>query len=917
MSFLHPELLLLALPIVALWWWTRPASRGARVVRFLIGMLLAAALAGPYLPIGEPGRDLLIVVDRSRSLPSDATKTAVELIALAEKERTRADRVGLVTFGANATVERLPSSDAVFSAFEREVNLDGSDLGEAIETALNLIPDGRQGSILVISDGIHNGRDPVAAARRAYLRGIPVHVVPTVRQRGGDLSVERMDLPEAIATGEPFQFTVWVRADTRTETTFELSRRGKVISSGKRVFEPGVNRLVFRDLVEDAGIADYRVHLGTDDDRIPENNRGLAGVKVEGPRPVLLVNSDGAPDSLSSAISSAGIPLRVISAKGAALDRVGLASVRAVILENVPYADLRGGGAALAEFVEERGGGLFMTGGRASFSLGGYYKSPIERVLPVSMELRKEHRKQGVAIAIAMDRSGSMAMPAGSGMVKMDLANLGAAAAIELLSPIDAVAVIAVDSAAHVIQPLTAATNTRELVDSVKSIRSMGGGIFCYAALVAAAAEIETASQKNRHIILFADASDSEQQEGCKELVERLRQSGVTISVIGLGKESDSDGAFLKSVAEAGDGKIYFTMEPSELPRLFAQDTLTVARSTFVDERTETAALPNLFGLGEISREKFPSIGGYNLTYLRNGASSGAVTLDDYKAPLLAFWYAGVGRAAVYTGQIGGSAGSDIVQWGGFSSLFVTLARWLSGQEEPESVFPSIRREGKDAVISVELDAGAPVPAETAQLKARMRSASGRPHDVVLTRVDEHRYEGRMPLTEEGIAVGAIQLGADRVVSLPPVALPHSPEFERPPDPGWGERQLKQIAEESGGVLQPDARTLFEGSRASKGTRLITRELAIVALLLLLLDIAARRLLLWESIGVPRRRIEQASGRTATTGATKTASAAPAPTARPAGGAPAAPRPESAPPKESLSSALAKAKKAAGRELER
>ncbi|MBL8695966.1 MAG: VWA domain-containing protein [Planctomycetes bacterium] len=878
-------------------------------------MLLAAALAGPYLPIGEPGRDLLIVADRSKSLPSDATKKAVELIALAEKERARTDRVGIITFGANAAVERLPSADAVFSAFEREVNLDGSDLGEAIETALNLIPEGRQGSILVISDGIHNGRDPVAVARRAYLRGIPVHVVPTVRERGGDLSVERLDLPEAIAAGEPFQFTVWVRADARTETSFELSRRGKVISSGKRVFEPGMNRLVFRDLVEDAGIADYRVHLGTDDDRIPENNRGLAGVKVEGPRPVLLVNSDGAPDSLSSAISSAGIPLRVVSAKSAALDRVGLASVRAVILENVPYADLRGGGAALAEFVEERGGGLLMTGGRASFSLGGYYKSPIERVLPVSMELRKEHRKQGVAIAIAMDRSGSMAMPVGNRMVKMDLANLGAASAIELLSPIDSVAVIAVDSAAHVIQQMTPATNTRELVDSVKSIRSMGGGIFCYAALVAAAAEINAASQKNRHIILFADASDSEQQEGCKELVERLRQSGVTISVIGLGKESDPDGAFLKSVAEAGNGKIYFTMEPSELPRLFAQDTLTVARSTFVDERTATAALPNLFGLGEISREKFPSIDGYNLTYLRSGASSGAVTLDDYKAPLLAFWYAGVGRTAAYTGQIGGSAGSDLVAWSGFSSLFVTLTRWLSGQEEPESVFPSIRREGKDAVIAVELDADAPVPPETAQLKARMRSASGRPYDVVLTRVDEHRYEGRMPLTEEGIAVGAIQLGADRVVSLPPVALPHSPEFERPPDPGWGERQLKQIAEESGGVLQPDARVLFEGSRASKGTRLIARELSLVALLLLLLDIAARRLLLWESIGIPRRRAVQAEAKPPAMEATK--ASGPAPVPRAPGGAPTTTEPAAAPPKESLSSALAKAKKAAGRELER
>ena len=47
------------------------------------------------------------------------------------------------------------------------------------------------------------------------------------------------------------------------------------------------------------------------------------------------------------------------------------------------------------------GTGLAMTGGQKSYGPGGYFKSPLERVLPVSMEMRREHRKMSVAVVVA------------------------------------------------------------------------------------------------------------------------------------------------------------------------------------------------------------------------------------------------------------------------------------------------------------------------------------------------------------------------------------------------------------------------------------------------------------------------------------------------------------------------------------
>jgi len=48
---------------------------------------------------------------------------------------------------------------------------------------------------------------------------------------------------------------------------------------------------------------------------------------------------------------------------------------------------------ALNFFVNEQGGGLAMIGGKTSFAAGGYSGSPVEPLLPVSMELKQEHRE--------------------------------------------------------------------------------------------------------------------------------------------------------------------------------------------------------------------------------------------------------------------------------------------------------------------------------------------------------------------------------------------------------------------------------------------------------------------------------------------------------------------------------------------
>ena len=852
MNLLHPALLLLSVPLAWVWWTTRSGERVTDGLRALIGFLLLLAICGPYRPTSTAGRDLVVVVDRSRSMPGGTREEALELIRLAEEERGAGDRVSVIAFGKGPRIERLPSDKEKFQTFERELDADGSDLARALETALELIPEQREGAILLVSDGEESGADPIAVARRAFGRGVRIDVRGKVRPAAGDISVDRLDLPGEVAVGEAFQFNVWVRSDRRVESDFVLKRGDQVLSSGRRVFEVGMNRLVFRDVGQRAGVFEYRVELGgVEGDRVRENDRGLGGLRVGGAPAVLLLNQDGQRDSLALALGKAGIPIEVRTPESARLDSVGLASFRAVILENLPYERIATHAPALVNFVREHGGGLLVTGGHASFGVGGYHLSKIDELLPVSMELRQEHRKLSVAMAIALDRSGSMAAPVAGNQSKMDLANLGTAAAIELLSPMDSVAVIAVDSAPHTVQELTRVIDREALTRRVRSITAGGGGIFVYTALLAAGKELEKAEQLNKHILLFSDAADSEEQERCPALIAELSRMGVTLSVIALGTEHDSDAEFLKRISGLGGGEIYFTMDPTELPRLFALDTMTAARSTFVDEPTAVATLPDLFGLGAQPGTEFPSIGGYNLTYMRPGAVAGMVTQDEYKAPVFAFQHEGLGRTAVYTGQVGGEYGSEIIAWKGFAEFFVTATRWLVGNEAPDEFFTTVRRAGSEAVVTVEMDADAALPPDTSTLVARVETPDGTMRELTLQRTGEALFEARTSLDQEGIVLGTVALGEDRFVHLPPVALPYSPEFERRADPEHGRRLLRRIARESGGNVGTTVGEFFRGERESRVWRMIARELVLVALILLLFEIAGRRLSLWGSLRTP------------------------------------------------------------------
>ena len=838
-------------------WLRRTGVTGG--IRFTVVCLLLFGLTGPTWDLGGDGIDVILVADRSRSMPQGAHRNILELIQNVERNRGLGDRVAVVTFGSTAQVEHRLSATDDLAAYKMQIRPDGSDLNDALLAALNQVDPNRPARVLVLSDGESNGASPLSAARRARELGVPIDFRLYERARAGDAAVRSISLPQTVSPREPFQFSVELYADRDVEGTLSVLRDGQVIAKREGPFLTGTNRLNFRDLIEAGGIHNYSAQLEVADDPLAENNTGAGLVRVDaGPR-ILVLTSDGAEGNLVGALKSARLPVDVAVAGQHPLTQDALDPYRAVVIENVPAKELgRLKMERLAQFVEDLGGGLMLTGGQRSFGVGGYFNSPLDDVLPVSMEIRDEHRKTRVAIAIALDRSGSMAVSVAGGKTKMDLANLGTADCVRLLSPGDSVAVIAVDSSPHVIQKLVDVEDPEAIASRALKIESMGGGIFVYEALVAAGNELMKAEQLTKHIILFSDAADSEEPGNYESLLKKYESAGITVSVIGLGTKSDVDAKLLQDIAKRGSGNIMFTTDPKELPRLFTEDTMSVARSSFIEQDPETqpagipgSPLADAVLLGNLNLGGFPTTGGYNLSYLKPDATAAVVSADEYAAPWAAFWYKGLGRCAAVTLEVDGEFSGQFGRWESYDDFLVTHARWLLGGDDPEDVFVDIVRQGQDALITVELDPN------------RLGKGSGEKPELVVvppgtersepinpdfTWVGPDTLEGRFRMDRTGNWRTLVKTRGQQIKRGPAVTLPYSPEFDPRDGLPLGKEILAEVADLSGGIERTDVLSVLKNPPRSSRTSSLLPWLFVLGLTLLVLEIAGRRLSLWERL---------------------------------------------------------------------
>ncbi len=843
------------------------SPRQSRARRTLIEASVAAAslflmLAVLGCELGRPLDRLAIIValDRSRSMdlvPNADARLSAEL-RVAELGMREDDRIGTVAFAADALLEDpLRPKSKLPSAQKADIGRDGTDLAEGIRRALSEVPADFAARVIVLSDGVSTRGDPLDAASAAAVAGVPVDVVPLEQQQLPDVRVVSLRTTPRANVGETLDLRVATASSSEAEVEVRLYRDGELIRKGTTRVARGEDVLHLREVAPEAGLHRYEVQLSALDaklDQALEDNTGSTFLRVRGEAIALVLEKDPAlAEPLVLALSSAAFKVKSAGAGGVPADLAGFAAYDLIVLSDIAAAELAPSQLeALASYVRDMGGGLLLMGGDRAFGPGGYGKTSIEEVSPVSFDLKQERRRASLAEIIAIDYSGSMAAHVGS-KTKLDLANEAAVRSAELLGAGDRLGVMHVDTAVRWTVPLGPVTDTAAIGKAIRSVSVGGGGIYIDLTLRNAYEALAREKVNLKHLLLFSDGSDAEERQNAYALVGAAKARGITTSVIALGRGSDV--AALEHMSKLGDGRFYLIEDASRLPSVFAQETILAARSAINEIAFRAAPGAPGAAVRGIDWRAAPALSGYVVTIPKSRAQVHLRAAEG--DPLLATWSVGVGRSAVFTSDYKDRWGSAWTSWPGATQLFGQLAR-------------DIARRADDARVRVEADASGGelhVRANVVdddgraesfrRLKVRIGGPDGFTHDVTLEAVGAGAYASRTPLSRPGayIVTALDELTGEPLATTGAVLT--AGEELRPT--GSDRRLLAQIASLTGGKVRDTLAGVFHDREAKRfAYRSIDDWLIALGAALLLGSVAARRLAVPEALlSAPRRLAER------------------------------------------------------------
>lgn len=569
--------------------------------------------------------------------------------------------------------------------------------------------------------GASVAEDLVPVLRRLVAAGVRVDQLAPAAPAGADPVAEdattvaafgRIELPEDVRAGATF--AVRARIDTEPDVAWrwsaQLLRAPEDDASSADGADPspphdveaeatgvGAGRATLDLPAGGPGDHVYRLRLASADAAVIFQEVEI--VVTVGPRVrVLLVTDDDVQGELwTRAVVAQDVEVRSVTPFRLPATVEALAAYDAVVLVNVAASALfTEYQENLETYVRARGGGLLLLGGPRAFGPGGYFRTPLEDVSPLSAQVTDEAPE--VAMVFVLDRSGSMNAAVGTAS-RMDVAKRATLEAIELLGPGSQAAVVVFDAEAEVLIPYTPVASTATFESALGAVRA-AGGTSIYPGLVEAYELVRSSDAAARHVIVMTDGLS---QEGDFAVVlDALRDLGATTSFVGVGDAADR--RQLATLATLAGGTLHFALDFRSLPAILAQEALMVSAAPIVDEAARTdwiaGALPPFVGPGTALSP--PSLGGYVRTMAKPEATVHLIerSRDD---PVLATWRYGLGRVVAYASEVDGPWAGSLVEDPAYGPFWSQAVRWVTAPAVRDGWFLDVQT--STSSLGVVLDA--------------------------------------------------------------------------------------------------------------------------------------------------------------------------------------------------------------------
>ncbi len=815
--------------------------RISSILRLAVFILITLALAGLQITRATEQVNVIYVLDMSDSIPEYMWREALEYIKRQTENMGPRDTSGLIVFGEEPSIEFTPRNILPNLEINSIVSRKGSDISKAIYSAMGSFPDRGESRIVLFSDGLETNGNALQAARIASRSGIRIDTVPLGSlELSNECYIRDVISPFSVRLNQTHEFTVYIESSVQTEGLLSIFRDGEYLGETPVQLMPGDNSYSYTSTLDSKGTHSYEIILNPMIDTIQENNYYNQIIHVTGASSVLYVHQQNQiSSSLVNSLKTQLYDIDITDSFSLPDTFSELVQYDAIIFDNVPSYDLSFTKMELIEsYVRNTGGGFLMIGGDSSFGVGGYYRSPIERMLPVDMDVSSTMDIPSMSLLMVVDKSGSMSDHLSASQTKLDLVKEAVLAAVDTLNPYYQVACLAFDADYEWILPTTIAGNNREIFTRISSLKT-GGGTILYPALEEAYQFFTGSEAAVKHLIILSDGLT--EQADFEKISKAMAAKDITISTVSVGKDSDQE--LMSNIAKWGKGRAYFTADIRNVPQIFASETLIASRGIMINE----PFIPVLASQDDILKNidtDFPALGGFVLTYNKPVAKQLISSVGDN--PLLSKMQYGLGRTAAFTSDLKGAWGRDWLTWKEFPKFTAQLMRWLVRPQSQQELFVSIDRQDSRGILTVNALNSQDDFINDLDLKTNFISASGDVTEDDITQVAPGLYEFSFPVTDDGEYFFTVYNENSEYTVSPRTyafAVPYSSEYI---PRQINQNYLENISEETSGSFME--LTDFEDGniyRATQKFQLVLKELwpllALLALLLFIADLFSRK----------------------------------------------------------------------------
>lgn len=827
---------------------TPARKRTALLLRCLLLLLAALAAAQTRWFTRREGFVAVFALDVSRSIRPSARATAEAFLRDALQARRRGDTAAVVTFASHAHVASLPSESTTVPDLSAQGRGEATNIAEALDTAASLVPPNSAGKIVLLSDGNENASSALSRVPELAARHIAVDTVVLPSDLTKEALIDHVAAPARAKIGEPFTIQVFTRALNAQPAVLSLRRADQVGAIQQRVeLSPGRNVFSFQAKADQPGFYHFEVLMQTDPrlDAILSNNRGEAFVHVSGTPSVLYVGSDASAAAyLKKALAAYHVAVRYAPPVALPATPASFQQFDSVILSDVARSDLTDAQLqALQHATRDLGIGFVMIGGEESFGAGGYRNTPVEAMLPVSLEIKKQKRTPSVAVALVIE---DLEIPTSVNMSKE-----AAKAMVDLLDPIDEVGVLdcvgfgmgGTGTGGRWRIPMQHVTNRSAIQHAIDQLDNMGDPPNYDPFLLEAARVLQQSEAKIKHIVFLGDgdAMWEASTAGISATLQRIRNMGITVSTVASGADNQGT-AFMASIARDGGGSAYVADQPEDLPRILLKDQQTYSAPPIIEEPFFPRRVPGDELVANLP--PMPPLLGYNVTTPKPTAQ---VSLWSHRNdPVLASWRYGLGRTAAFTSDDRNRWAARWLNWPGYAPFWAEVVRWTMRSLPASDYQPRVTLEGSRGHIIVDAVDRNGKFINGLALRARVvgpNPAPGGPVDVPVTQTSPGRYEAWFDAHDPGAYVVNVmkeQQGSKPQTSVVAAVTPYPLEYR---DLEPNKYLLSQLAALTGGIVLDRPSDAFRLNRPASYRYVdLAPWLLGLALFLLPIDVAVRRL---------------------------------------------------------------------------